>query len=189
MLMDVHPVGFLEDWVFGDFQSLKPNPDEHRIQPIEASQLARARLTGDRTRNTPRAGWQLSHVAIDDHSRVGFSQVLRDDTSHSACDFLIATLRPTTDRPTSPGALPSCCAAWASSTSARGPIRHISTARPGASSRRSCANGHTPIATPARTPERLSCSPGCSTTTSAGHTPASRTNLPPLDSASTGTTS
>jgi hypothetical protein len=27
------------DWVFGDFQSLKPNPDEHRIQPIEASQL------------------------------------------------------------------------------------------------------------------------------------------------------
>ncbi|MFZ2828782.1 hypothetical protein, partial [Hydrogenophaga sp.] len=39
MLMGVHPVGFLEDWVFGDFQSLKPNPDEHRIQPIEASHL------------------------------------------------------------------------------------------------------------------------------------------------------
>ena len=37
MLMGVHPVGFLEDWVFGDFQSLKSNPDEHRIQPIEAS--------------------------------------------------------------------------------------------------------------------------------------------------------
>ncbi|MFZ2825395.1 hypothetical protein, partial [Hydrogenophaga sp.] len=43
MLMGVHPVGFLEDWVFGDFQSLKPNPDEHRIQPIEASQLAALR--------------------------------------------------------------------------------------------------------------------------------------------------
>lgn len=28
--------------MFGDFQSLKPNPDEHRIQPIEASQLADA---------------------------------------------------------------------------------------------------------------------------------------------------
>ena len=25
--------------MFGDFQSLKSNPDEHRIQPIEASQL------------------------------------------------------------------------------------------------------------------------------------------------------
>lgn len=51
------------------------------------------RVTGDRTRNTPRAGWQALHVAIDDHSRVGFSQVLRDETSHSACDFLIAALR------------------------------------------------------------------------------------------------
>lgn len=30
--------------MFGDFQSLKPNPDEHRIQPIEASQLANARF-------------------------------------------------------------------------------------------------------------------------------------------------
>ena len=39
MLVAVHPVGFLEDWLFGDFQSLKPNPDEHRIQPIEASHL------------------------------------------------------------------------------------------------------------------------------------------------------
>lgn len=40
MLVGVHPVGFLDDWVFGDFQSLKPNLDEHRIQPIEASHLA-----------------------------------------------------------------------------------------------------------------------------------------------------
>ena len=51
------------------------------------------RVTGDRTRNTPRAGWQALHVAIDDHSRVGFSQVLRDETCRSACDFLIAALR------------------------------------------------------------------------------------------------
>lgn len=32
-------MGVLSDWVFGDFQSLKPNPDEHRIQPIEYSHL------------------------------------------------------------------------------------------------------------------------------------------------------
>jgi transposase-like protein len=32
------------------------------------------RVTGDRTQNTKRAGWQALHVAIDDHSRVGFSQ-------------------------------------------------------------------------------------------------------------------
>jgi hypothetical protein len=34
--------------VFGDFQSLKPNPDEHRIQPIEASHLDTADTAGRR---------------------------------------------------------------------------------------------------------------------------------------------
>jgi hypothetical protein len=38
--MAVHPAGLLGDWGFGDFQSLRTSPDEHRIQPIEASQLA-----------------------------------------------------------------------------------------------------------------------------------------------------
>jgi transposase InsO family protein len=51
------------------------------------------RVTGDRTRYTPRAGWQALHVAIDDHSRVGFSQVLADETAKSACAFLLAALR------------------------------------------------------------------------------------------------
>ena len=51
------------------------------------------RVTGDRTRNTPHAGWQALHVAIDDHPRVGFSQVLSDETGRSACDFLIAAVR------------------------------------------------------------------------------------------------
>jgi hypothetical protein len=35
----VHPVDSIEYWVFGGFQSPKPNPDEHWIQPIEVSQL------------------------------------------------------------------------------------------------------------------------------------------------------
>jgi transposase InsO family protein len=51
------------------------------------------RVTGDRTRYTPRAGWQALHVAIDDHSRVGFSQVLADETAKSACAFLLDALR------------------------------------------------------------------------------------------------
>ncbi|WP_206145513.1 hypothetical protein, partial [Burkholderia sp. Ac-20384] len=41
ILMGVHPAGFLEGWVFGDFQSPRLSPDEPSIQPIEASQLAR----------------------------------------------------------------------------------------------------------------------------------------------------
>ena len=51
------------------------------------------RVTGDRTKNTPRAGWQALHVAIDDHSRVGFSQMLADEKATSACAFLLDALR------------------------------------------------------------------------------------------------
>lgn len=40
--MDVHSVGFLENWGFGDFQFLKSNPNE---QPIETSHLALQRTT------------------------------------------------------------------------------------------------------------------------------------------------
>jgi transposase InsO family protein len=65
---------------------------------IDTKKLARFeqpghRVTGDRTRYTPRAGWQALHVAIDDHSRVGFSQMLGDETAKSACAFLLAALR------------------------------------------------------------------------------------------------
>ncbi len=41
ILMGVHPAGFLEGWVFGDFQSPRLSPDEPSIQPIEASHLDR----------------------------------------------------------------------------------------------------------------------------------------------------
>ena len=51
------------------------------------------RVTGDRTQNTPRAGTQALHVAIDDHSRVGFSLLLADEKATSACAFLLAALR------------------------------------------------------------------------------------------------
>ena len=51
------------------------------------------RVTGDRTQNTPRAGSQALHVAIDDHSRVGFSLLLSDEKATSACAFLLAALR------------------------------------------------------------------------------------------------
>ena len=51
------------------------------------------RVTGDRTQNTPRAGSQALHVAIDDHSWVGFSLLLADEKATSACAFLLAALR------------------------------------------------------------------------------------------------
>lgn len=51
------------------------------------------RVTGDRTQNTPRAGHQALHVAINDHSRVGFSLLLPDETARCVCTHLLAALR------------------------------------------------------------------------------------------------
>ena len=51
------------------------------------------RVTGDRQRDhTPGAGWEFLHIAIDDHSRLAFAQLLPDETAHSAIAFLHAAL-------------------------------------------------------------------------------------------------
>ena len=52
------------------------------------------RVTGDR-RNTPKRGpgWEYVHVAIDDHSRIGFATIHTDETARSACKALIQAVR------------------------------------------------------------------------------------------------
>lgn len=57
------------------------------------------RITGDRTgQSTPRSrkpgyGWEFVHVAIDDASRIAFSQIKPDERKFCATAFLIAALR------------------------------------------------------------------------------------------------
>jgi transposase InsO family protein len=47
------------------------------------------RVTGDRTRNRNRGiGWDMVHLAIDDHSRVSFALVKTDEGGHSCARFL-----------------------------------------------------------------------------------------------------
>jgi len=51
------------------------------------------RITGDRQRDHVRgAGWEFLHIAIDDHSRLAFAQILPDECAHSAIAFLHAAL-------------------------------------------------------------------------------------------------
>ena len=51
------------------------------------------RVTGDRQHDhTPGAGWEFLHIAIDDHSRLAFAQLLPDETAQSAIAFLHAAL-------------------------------------------------------------------------------------------------
>jgi hypothetical protein len=52
----------------------------HRVQP-------------DVAKPSRRLGYHALHVAIDDHSRVGFSQILPDGTIGSAIAFFVAALR------------------------------------------------------------------------------------------------
>ncbi len=65
---------------------------------FDIKQLARIvrtghRVTGNRQRDhTPGAGWEFLHIAIDDHSRLAFAQLLPDQTARSAIAFLHAAL-------------------------------------------------------------------------------------------------
>lgn len=51
------------------------------------------RVTGNQRRNSRRAGWEFLHVAIDDHSRLGFSCVRRRQDGIDACKALLEALR------------------------------------------------------------------------------------------------
>jgi transposase InsO family protein len=50
------------------------------------------RVTGDRRDSVDGAGWEFAHVAIDDHSRVGFVQMHPDEKKLSAVEFLKAAV-------------------------------------------------------------------------------------------------
>ncbi len=64
---------------------------------IDTKKLARIdgighRISGDRTTRARGIGWDAVHLAIDDHSRVSFAQVLPDETSASCIAFLHAAV-------------------------------------------------------------------------------------------------
>jgi transposase InsO family protein len=51
------------------------------------------RVTGDRRQDSPGAGWEYVHVAIDDHSRIAFSSIHSDESGPSACSALLKAVR------------------------------------------------------------------------------------------------
>ena len=50
------------------------------------------RITGDPRDHTRGAGWEVAHVAIDDHSRAGFVQMYPDEKKPSVVAFLLAAV-------------------------------------------------------------------------------------------------
>jgi transposase InsO family protein len=51
------------------------------------------RITGDRRDNTDGAGWEYLFVAVDDHARIGFTQMKTNEQRSCAIAFLRASVR------------------------------------------------------------------------------------------------
>ena len=62
------------------------------IKKIGRFQAVGCRITGNRRGRIHRAGWEYVHVAIDDHSRIAFSQILPNQKAPSAVAFLQAAV-------------------------------------------------------------------------------------------------
>jgi transposase InsO family protein len=62
------------------------------IKKIGRFQAVGCRITGHRRGRIHRAGWEYVHVAIDDHSRIAFSQILSNQKASSAAAFLQAAV-------------------------------------------------------------------------------------------------
>jgi len=72
-----------------------PHPGD--LLHLDTKKLARIakpghRLTGDPRDETRGAGWEMLHVAIDDHSRIAFSQLYPDERATSTVTFLRAAV-------------------------------------------------------------------------------------------------
>lgn len=154
------------------------------------------RVTGDVTQSSRRPGYHALHVAIDDHSRVGFSLILPDETACNAIKFVFAALRyykalgvRITSIITDNGS------AYRSKKFAkllrRLKIKHVRT-RPytprtnGKAERfiqTLCGNGRMPTPTQIQPPERLNCHSGFSTTISIALIQLRAANRPLPDSA------
>jgi len=83
-------------------RSLDPPPPvvryEHKhpgdLVHFDIKRLARIRkpghrVTGDRSKESRGVGWEYLHIAIDDHSRIGFSAILPDQSHRSAMSFFL----------------------------------------------------------------------------------------------------
>jgi len=81
---------------------LEPKPAVRRYERdrpgellhLDTKKLARIvkpghRVHGDRSRSVEGAGWENAHVAIDDHSRIAYVEVMHNEGQHTCTQFLV----------------------------------------------------------------------------------------------------
>lgn len=92
---------WLRRWDLGRLPQLAPPEPVRRYEKRHAGELVHLdikklgkisgvghRITGDYRRRKPRVGWEFAHVAIDDHSRVAYVEILENERAVSAQAFL-----------------------------------------------------------------------------------------------------
>lgn len=90
---------YLQKHVLSRKRDILPSPKPHRYERktpgelihIDIKKLGKIngvghRIHGDRTRGNG-SGWEYLHVAIDDHSRLAYSEVLPDETGDTSLHF------------------------------------------------------------------------------------------------------
>jgi transposase InsO family protein len=90
----------LRQFGLGQLSSLRPKPTPIRYERDEPGDLIHVdikklgrfrrqghRMTGDRRRDSPGAGWECAHVAVDDHSRLAFVEMLADEKELTVVSF------------------------------------------------------------------------------------------------------
>jgi transposase len=126
------------------------------IKPLGKIDGLGHRIHGDRRRRAPGVGWEYVHVAVDDHSRMAYVEVLTDQLGPTCAAFLeravawfatrgITIRRVLTDTAaaTSRGCFMRRPTDSRSRTTARGRIGPAPTGKRSGLSRRSCASGRT----------------------------------------------
>lgn len=90
----------------GRLRALEPKPKVVRYERkspgdllhLDTKKLGRIkgvghRIHGDRRRASRGIGWEYAHIAIDDHTRLSYVEVLPDETGATTTDFLVRALR------------------------------------------------------------------------------------------------
>jgi hypothetical protein len=131
---------------------------------LDTKRLARIerpshRVTGDRRHTVRGIGWEYLFVAVDDHARIGFTQMKPDERRASEVAFLRASVayfaalgvsirRILTDNGSAfrSKRFAAACRSWVLNIALPVPIGRRPTAKPSASSSRRCASG--PMAFP-----------------------------------------
>ncbi len=172
---------------WGDLEPSEPVVRYEHAHPgdllhIDTKKLGRIVRMGHRVTGNPRdsvegAGWEFLFVAVDDHARIGFTQMKPDECQDSAIAFLRATVAyfaslgvssaacsPTTARPFAPSALLPPAAVSDCNIVSPVPIGRRPMAKLNVSSNPPCANG--PMASLTIVPpSALPCSTGGTTIT------------------------